>query len=519
MKNINKNINKKMNIKSMENMNKTNNKVNNKNNDIGIYIDIPFCKSKCSYCVFPTYVIKNNDNLIEEYIKSLKYEISNYDKKIILNNENILYLKENIYKRPVSSIYIGGGTPSYINSMYVIELLKLIYSKFHILENAEITIEMNPDDIEIKMLKAFKEIGINRVSLGLQSTNNNVLSTSKRRYNFSEFKNNIMFLKKYFSNISLDIIIGLPFESISSFKNTISDISNFSFLKHISAYEYILDESSTVYNDDTLYNNLPSEKDIKEMKNILKQEMKKQGYIHYEISNYAKDKNYMAKHNYNCWNHKEYIGFGLSSASFLNGCRYRNSRKLNRYIEENNSNTKILNNNILQSATISHLDEQLNLKEFLKDLLFVKLRTANGISYTKLFKEMYTYRDNNVGNNIDNNKEKTNNKITKEEYNIIINIAKFLNKSTKDNLLLYANTSYNFDNIKIGNLEKIYNSCKNKKANIQNTKSAKNIKKKIYLMNHNSGNSETYKNGYTYICNPNYIFYGEDSVFPKILLI
>lgn len=512
MKNINKNINTKMNIKSMENMNKTNNKVNYKNNDIGIYIDIPFCKSKCSYCVFPTYVIKNNDNLIEEYIKSLKYEISNYDKKIILNNENILYLKENIYKRPVSSIYIGGGTPSYINFNYIIELLELLYSKFHILENAEITIEMNPDDIEIKMLKAFKEIGINRVSLGLQSTNNNVLSTSKRRYNFSEFKNNIMFLKKYFSNISLDIIIGLPFESISSFKNTISDISNFSFLKHISAYEYILDESSTVYNDDTLYNNLPSEKDIKKMKNILKQEMKKQGYIHYEISNYAKDKNYIAKHNYNCWNHKEYIGFGLSSASFLNGYRFRNSRKLNKYIQENNSNTKILNDNILQSATISHLDESLNLKEFLKDLLFVKLRTANGISYTKLFKEMYNYRDNDI----ENNKEKTNTKITKEEYNIIINIAKFLNENTKDNLLLYAKTSYNFDNIKIGNLD---NSYKNKKANILNTKSAKNIKKKICLMNHNSDNSETYKNAYTYICNPNYIFYGEDSIFPKILLI
>lgn len=519
MKNINKNMNKKMNIKSMENMNKTNNKVNGKNNDIGIYIDIPFCKSKCSYCVFPTYVIKNNDNLIKEYIKSLKYEISNYDKKIILNNENILYLKENIYKRPVSSIYIGGGTPSYINSMYIIELLKLIYSKFNILENAEITIEMNPDDIEIKMLEAFKEIGINRVSLGLQSTNNNVLATAKRRYNFSEFKNNIMLLKKYFSNISIDIIIGLPFESITSFKNTISDISNFSFLKHISAYEYILDESSTVYNDDTLYNNLPSEEDIKEMKNILKQEMKKQGYIHYEISNYAKDKNYIAKHNYNCWNHKEYIGFGLSSASFFNGCRYRNSRKLNRYIEENNSNTKILNNNILQSVTISHLDEKLNLKEFLKDFLFVKLRTANGISYTKLFKEMYNYRDNNIENNIDNIKEKANKKITKEEYNIIINIAKFLNRNTKDNLLLYANTKYDFDNIKIGNLEKIYNSCKNKKANIQNAKSAKNIKKKIYLMNHNSDNSETYKNAYTYICNPNYIFYGEDSVFPKVLLI
>lgn len=504
MNNINKNINKKMNIKSMENMNKTNNKVNDKNNDIGIYIDIPFCKSKCSYCVFPTYVIKNNDNLIEEYIKSLKYEISNYDKKIILNNENILYLRENIYKRPVSSIYIGGGTPSYINSMYIIELLELLYSKFHILENAEITIEINPDDIEIKMLEAFKKIGINRVSLGLQSTNNNVLATAKRRYNFNEFKNNIMLIKKYFSNISIDIIIGLPFESISSFKNSISDISNFDFLKHISAYEYILDESSTVYNSDVLYNNLPSEKDIKEMKNILKQEMKKQGYIHYEISNYAKDKNYIAKHNYNCWNHKEYIGFGLSSASFLNGYRFRNSRKLNRYIEENNSNTKILNNNILQSVTISHLDESLNLKEFLKDLLFVKLRTANGISYTKLFKEMYSYKDNKIKCE----KEKTNNKITKEEYNIIANITKFINENTKNNLLLYANTKYDFDNIKIAN---IYNVFKEK-----TTKKKRKATKKIYL---NKEKNKTYKSTYKYICNPKYIFYGEDSVFPKILLI
>ncbi len=506
MKNINKNINKKMNIKSMENMNKTNNKVNDKNNDIGIYIDIPFCKSKCSYCVFPTYVIKNNDNLIEEYIKSLKYEISNYDKKIILNNENILYLKENIYKRPVSSIYIGGGTPSYINFNYIIELLELLYSKFHILENAEITIEMNPDDIEIKMLEAFKEIGINRVSLGLQSTNNNILATSKRRYNFNEFKNNIMLLKKYFSNISIDIIIGLPFENITSFKNTISDISNFSFLKHISAYEYILDESSTVYNNDTLYNNLPSEKDIKEMKNILKQEMKKQGYIHYEISNYAKDKNYIAKHNYNCWNHKEYIGFGLSSASFLNGYRFRNSRKLNKYIEENNSNTKILNDNKLKSVTISHLDESLNLKEFLKDLLFVKLRTANGISYTKLFKEMYNYIDNNV--EYIKEKESKNNKITKEEYIILTNITKFINENTKNNLLLYANTKYDFDNIKTAN---IYNLFKEK-----TTKKKRKAIKKIYL---NKENNKTYKSTYKYICNPKYIFYGENSVFPKILLI
>ena len=498
-------------MKNMKSMNKINNKTNGKNNnkknDIGIYIDIPFCKSKCSYCVFPTYVIKNNNNLLKEYIESLKYEISNYDKKIILNNnENILYLKENIYKRPVSSIYIGGGTPSYINYMYIIELLELIYYNFHVLKNAEITIEINPDDVCIEMLEAFKASGINRVSLGLQSTNNNILKHAKRRYNFEEFKDSISIIKKYFSNISVDIILGLPYETVTSFKKTISDISNFNFLKHLSAYEYILDENSLVYNSYALYDNLPSEEDIREMKNILKREMKESGYIHYEISNYAKDINHISKHNYNCWNHKEYVGFGLSSASFLNGYRFVNSNKLNTYIKENNSNTKILNNNKLQTTTISHLDENLNIEEYIKDLLFVKLRTANGISYTKIFKELYNFK-----NDIDDIK------ITKEEHILITKIAKFLNQNTKENLLVYASDSYNFDNMKIANIEDMFKIMPKKKK-------MKTIKKKIHLNNYNINLNNnmimtTYKSTYKYICNPKYIFYGEDSVFPKILLI
>ena len=198
--------------------------------ELGIYIHIPFCKQKCYYCDFVSF--SNKKEYIEKYIETLKREIDSYD----LSNYNI------------TTIYIGGGTPSRIPSEKIQEILEKIRQKISENQtrwkNIEITIELNPGTVDEEKIKKYKEIGINRLSIGLQSTNNKLLKEIGRIHTFEDFKDTYNTVKKVgFENINVDLMIGLPNQTISDVKESLNEIIKLN-LTHVSVYSLIVEENT-----------------------------------------------------------------------------------------------------------------------------------------------------------------------------------------------------------------------------------------------------------------------------------
>ena len=259
--------------------------------EIGVYVHIPFCKQKCFYCDFTSF--QNCNEYIEKYVEQLKNEI----------------IKQNLSEYKISSIYIGGGTPSYIDSSYIVEILKLINVK----EAKEVTIEVNPGTVTKEKLEDYYNAGINRISIGLQSTNDKLLKTIGRIHNFEEFMTTYKIARKVgFKNINIDLIIGLPTQNLQDVEESINQISELK-PEHISVYSLIIEENTKI-------EDLLSKGDLEEIPEELERKMywkvknklEELGYKHYEISNFAKI-GYESKHNMDCWNQKEYIGFGLEN--------------------------------------------------------------------------------------------------------------------------------------------------------------------------------------------------------------
>ena len=277
--------------------------------EIGVYIHIPFCIKKCDYCDFISYCDKQD--FVAEYIKKLKEEI-----KEELNNKE--------YK--IKTIYIGGGTPSVIDSKYIIEVLNVIKEK-HSLENVEVTIEVNPGTITKQKLLDYKLAGINRLSIGLQETNNELLKDIGRIHTYEEFLETYNLARQVgFNNINVDLMIGLPNQSISDIKNSLNKIINLN-PEHISVYSLILEEGTKLYKKyEENKIELPDEELERNMYWYVKNTLENNRYIHYEISNFSK-KGYESKHNVSCWKQEEYIGFGLAAHSYVDGVRYSNDPK------------------------------------------------------------------------------------------------------------------------------------------------------------------------------------------------
>lgn len=285
--------------------------------NIGIYIHIPFCERKCYYCDFISYA--NKTNMIEKYITALLNEIIFYSKY------------KNVYK--INTVYIGGGTPSYIHSNYILKILETIKNNFYINKNAEITIEINPGTVDREKLKDYFDAGINRLSIGLQSIDDRMLKLIGRIHNYSEFLYTYNLAKKVgFKNINVDLIIGLPTQTLKDVEIAIREIIKLN-AEHISVYSLILEEGTILYKkvkEKELY--LPNEILERKMYWKIKKELGKHGFIHYEISNFAK-LGYESKHNMSYWNQEEYLGFGVAAHSYINDLRYSNTKNLKEYIE------------------------------------------------------------------------------------------------------------------------------------------------------------------------------------------
>lgn len=315
--------------------------------EIGVYIHIPFCKQKCLYCDFVSFA--NKQDLQKEYIQALKKEIQNWR-----NDE---------YK--IKTIYIGGGTPSYIDSNYISEIIKLVGNA------PSITIEVNPGTVTREKLLEYKNAGINRISIGLQSTNDRLLQQIGRIHNYEKFLENYNLARDIgFDNINVDLMIGLPNQSIVDIKQSLEDICRLN-PEHISVYSLIVEENTPIQK---LINNreleLPDEETERQMYWYVKDFLELNGYKHYEISNFARP-GYESEHNLDCWNQKEYIGFGVAAYSYLNKKRFGNISNLEEYIQ-NCKNNNFQKNIILEE--VQDKNQQMN------EYMILGLRKIAGVS-------------------------------------------------------------------------------------------------------------------------------------------
>ena len=286
--------------------------------ELGIYIHIPFCVKKCYYCDFVSYPDKLDYQ--KEYIEKIKQEIRE---------------EQEVFKdADITTIYIGGGTPSIIDSKYIIEILEYLY-KFIGKKDREITIEINPGTINKTKLQDYKKAGINRISIGLQSSNDKILKTIGRIHNFEDFlKAYNLVVEEGFENINVDLMLGLPLQTIEDIKQSINEVLNLKLKpKHISIYSLIVEENTQLDKmlDEgkiTLPNDEYERKEYAYTKNTLELN----GYKHYEISNFAQE-GYKSKHNVSCWKQKEYIGLGVAAHSYINGIRFSNTTNLPKYLK------------------------------------------------------------------------------------------------------------------------------------------------------------------------------------------
>ena len=334
-------------------------------NELGIYIHIPFCKQKCYYCDFISYAGK--EEKAKAYVQALIKEIQSY----------------NLNKYNVTTIYIGGGTPSNIDSKYILEILEELKQKLTKNEtnfsDIEITLEINPGTVTKQKMQEYKNAGVNRLSIGLQSTNNKLLKQIGRIHTYEEF------LKTYkeaeevgFNNINIDLMLGIPNQTISDLRTSLNNIIKLK-PNHISVYSLIVEENTKIEKmiEDGVFK-LPSEELERQMYWYVKNTLELNGYNHYEISNFSKKKK-ESKHNLNCWEQKEYIGLGLAAHSYLNKIRYSNIENMEEYIEN------IKCNNIAKNRIIH---EKQNLEEEQKEYMMLGLRKIEGVAISK-FKEKF----------------------------------------------------------------------------------------------------------------------------------
>ena len=325
-----------------------------KNKEIGIYVHIPFCKQKCYYCDFVSYC--NKDNLIEDYIKAVKKEIK----------------LQNI-QAPITTIYIGGGTPSYIESKYIKEIIEEIKKK-NVTKRPEITIEVNPGTVTREKLKDYKKSGINRLSIGLQSVQDDILKEIGRIHDFEQFLETYEMARNVgFKNINVDLMLGIPNQRIKDLKESLEEVIKLQ-PEHISVYSLIVEDGTPIANKIQKGElELPDEETERNMYWYVKNNLELNGYKHYEISNFAK-KGYESKPNINCWNQKQYFGFGAAAHSYRDITRYSNTDKIEEYIR-NVKSERLDRNRIIHEVQKEYDTE--------KEYMLLGLRKINGVKISE----------------------------------------------------------------------------------------------------------------------------------------
>ncbi len=330
-------------------------------NKLGIYIHIPFCISKCNYCSFCSYPLKSfSHKIIKEYFEAILFEIQLYSD--IIKNSTI------------ETIYFGGGTPSIVEKKYIEKILE----KFQLENCIEITLEANPATVSTTALKFYKSIGINRLSIGIQSFNNEILKFLKRPHNKKDCKEAIEKSIKIFKNLSIDLIFAVPGQNKKIVEQDLSIAVNYN-LPHISIYGLSIEKGSKFYETGVKE---VDENTYSEMYMLISKYLQKAGYTHYEISNYCKS-DYYSKHNINYWKGVNYLGFGAGAHSFYNIERWSNLSNVIEYIEK-----------VSQHKFPVAYKESLSKTTLQNEYIFLNLRKKEGLDLEDFFKKFnFDFRD------------------------------------------------------------------------------------------------------------------------------
>lgn len=332
--------------------------------NLSIYIHIPFCNSKCKYCAFVSMVGNSDDKkrYFNDLITEIKLQAKNYSKYY-----------------SVSSIYIGGGTPSCLDYYYIRDLLSCVYKNFAVKNTAEITLEINPNSVDKTKIREYVLSGVNRFSIGLQSINPKILKDMGRTHTVLDFETTVTEIREYgVKNISADLIIGYPGQKLSDIKETVAYLLKME-IPHISTYMLQVEDGTKLK---ALVDNgsvtLPDEDLVVEMYNYIYNTLTNEGYSRYELSNFAKP-TYESYHNSVYWQRKDYLGIGLAAHSYIEGTRFANTENIIKYADyiENKQEIPI------------EISKTLTKEEKKEEFVMLSLRTKNGIDL-----EEYKYEFN-----------------------------------------------------------------------------------------------------------------------------
>ena len=339
--------------------------------NLEIYIHIPFCVRKCEYCDFLSFPADDDAKL--RYVKGLMAEMIFYGP--LMKNYQ------------VSSVYIGGGTPSSIDEQWIAALMEGVFDCFNVLPDAEISIECNPSTLSREKLLAYRDAGINRLSIGLQSANNDELKRLGRIHTFEQFVTNYEVARNVgFKNINVDLMYGLPEQSASQYMATVNKIIRL-HPDHISAYSLIVEKGTPFYEKykfDMVRQEagmgtefLPDEDELYDMEKAGQKAFMDAGYRQYETSNYAK-RGMECRHNIGYWTRADYLGLGIGAASLISNVRYTNTSDMDEYLSRcrhiHDVGDDIFKANLHVAADV------IDKKEQMEEFMFLGLRMTKGIS-------------------------------------------------------------------------------------------------------------------------------------------
>ena len=322
----------------------------------GIYIHVPFCKQKCTYCDFASY--PREIGKAESYFACLYREIQGKAKQFP--------------DKIIDTIYIGGGTPSVVDAKFIVGAIRQVKKCFTVKKDAEITVELNPGTVDSEKVKQYKSVGVNRFSIGLQSGYDHQLKRLNRIHTAKDFLECCNLLKD--ENISADILLGIHDQTLDQVKKTI-DLAIAGGVKHISAYALTPEVGTPIYTD-YLNGELLSDDEVADLYDGAREYLKEKGFERYEVSNFSLD-GFRSRHNMNYWERGEYIGVGVSASSFVNGVRFTNSFNVDEYM-----NAIIYNKNPEISSDVIGTEDA----KFEKIML--ALRTSDGLN-VKEFNQLF----------------------------------------------------------------------------------------------------------------------------------
>lgn len=364
-----------------------------KKKPLSLYIHIPFCKKKCLYCDFLSAPACGQ--VRERYVKALLREMT--------------LVAEAVQEYEIISVFFGGGTPSLLSKSQMERIMSTVKKKYCISPDAEITVECNPATADLDKLSSYRECGINRLSIGLQSADDAELRELGRIHNYGQFLDTFDSARKAgFTNINIDIMSALPGQTQESYVDTLEKVIALN-PEHISAYSLIIEEGTPFYEKyggtvEESYPALPSENVERKMYHATKRILERAGYLRYEISNYAK-KGFECRHNLTYWTGVEYLGMGIGAASYVDGVRFKNTTDLDSYVS-------FFINSIgagIQSPLAINCEKEifhplheeimeLSIEERMEEFMFLGLRLKHGVSFMEFQRRFGRPMDEVYGN-------------------------------------------------------------------------------------------------------------------------